>query len=156
MRDESGVVPDAVQADFDDLITACFDLAQMRLDTAGTTGTYAVLKPASGELMALEPSPGQVRAARASGPTQLTEADAAEAALIAEVRGVAAGYRAAGVVSQIEAWGATLVRLDLEHRDGIWQTLLLPFVRDDSGVEFGDLQNTPGVQRIWGLAPITP
>jgi len=129
------------QADLDGLLDASLQLGQELLEQHGEFFPVAMRVSAAGDTAGFA----------AGGLGERPRSRDVAAVLYEGLEANAAIDRACAVVTDIPlSSGSDAIRVELEHRDGIAITVVLPYASEADGARtFGSLSATTGERRVW-------
>jgi hypothetical protein len=133
----------AAQDDLDGLVDAVLPFGQQMLAEHGEFLPYGAMVSADGQVRMLAASHGEDQR---PASTQLLHT------LYSAAQSTSTTTRAAAFVSDVRLGGSTpsdAICVELEHRDGIALTVLLPYRHKRRKVEYGDMSAQTGDRRIW-------
>jgi hypothetical protein len=130
------------QDDLDGLLDAVLPFAEKMLGKRGGFLPYAAKVSLDGRIELV---------AAYDGTERPQSADLLDL-LYSGTRAKAEAARAAAFVSDVRLDGPAPndgIRVELEHREGVALTVVLPYRLTGNGVEYSDLAASPGQRRIW-------
>jgi hypothetical protein len=133
----------AAQDDLDGLVDTVLPFAQQMLAQHGEFFPYGAVVSADGRVEIL---------AASRGADQRPGSDEHLRILYSAAQSTSATTRATAFVSDVRLDGSTpsdAIRVELEHRDGLALTVLLPYRRKRRKVEYGDMSAQTGDRRVW-------
>ena len=131
------------QADMDELLNAAIPFAQEQLAKHGELYPYGAAITTDGDIKLLGAHSG-------------TENPRSQTVIDTLIKGAAqelSRLRAVALVAdvRVSSGGGDAVRVELEHREGLALTVLLPYVKRSfgRGIQFQQMSAAQGVRRFW-------
>jgi len=142
MRSWRDTASASAQEDLDGLLNLVLPLAQELLGKNGQFYPFGATVPDAGEAALIGED---------HGLGEYPQPDEALDDLYDETRENAAAIRAAAFVSDVQVNGSDAIRVELEHRDGVALTVLVPYT--PLGLKrfprLGVMSASPGESRVW-------